>query len=274
MSEEEKIQEEEIPLTKQKREIIVDLWRTNLHGEELGIRQKEQYRAKSRGFTKHTELFGKVTEKVKGKEEDLGYLGYQKDEWDDTKEKLERRLTIKLFSKSMYHQGTLEEMVGREFSHSLSAKHDYPSFNLMIDDYEYLIKLSKNRGGLLVSECFNFSVEDEEGFIPIILKHKMGLGIDFRVINGFGNKQFGFINGHKFDVGGRYDITLKATDERLLDNVIARALILFAGSLKFHKEIHKKIKKGSKKIKKGKWVPPLTNKELDLERNPRSILHK
>ena len=89
----------------------------------------------------------------------------------------------------MYHQGTLEEMVGREFSHSLSAKHDYPSFDLMIDDYEYLIKLSKNRGGLFVSECFNFSVEDEEGFIPIILKHKMGLGIDFRVINGFGNRE-------------------------------------------------------------------------------------
>lgn len=270
----EEHQEEAIPISEIERKIVVDLWKTKLHGEIVGIKQKEQHMAKSRQFTRDLELFGEVFEKKKGKEETVGYVGYRKSLMDDEKEKLERRLVIKLFSKSMYYQGTLEEMVGREFTRSLSARHDFPSFNLMIDDYEYLIPLNKIRGGWFVPEWFVFRIDDEEGFIPIILKHKMGLGIDYRVVNGIGDKQFGKIDGKKFDVGGKYEITLKATDERLVDNVLVRTLILFASSLKFHEDIIKKIKKGTKKMKKNEWQPDLSNEEKLLRRNPRSILRK
>jgi len=274
MVEQEELQDEGQPIKKIKRKIIVDLWRTKLHGEIVGIKQKEQYMAKSRQFTRDLELFGEVKEIKKDEEETIGYLGYRKGLWDNEKEKLERRLVIKLFSKSMYYQGTLEEMVGREFTRSLSARHDFPSFNLMIDGYEYLIPLNKIRGGWFVPEWFVFRIDDEEGFIPIILKHKMGPGIDYRVVNGIGNEQYGLINGKKFDVGGRYDITLEATDERLVDNVLVRALILFAASLKFHESILKKIKKGTKKMRKAKWQPSLSNEEKLLRRNPRAILRK
>ena len=82
------------------------------------------------------------------------------------------------------------------------------------------------------------------------------------------------INGKKFDIGGRYDINIKSSDERLLSNVVVRTLILFAATLKFHKSIHKKIKKGTKLMKKGKWQPSLVNEELLLHRNPRAILRK
>ncbi|MFX0122782.1 MAG: hypothetical protein ACFFAE_04035 [Candidatus Hodarchaeota archaeon] len=274
MAENEEPQEEAIPLTEMERTITVDLWKTRLHGEIVGIKQKEEHMAKSRQFTRDLELFGEVLEKKAGKEETIGYVGYRKGLWDDEKEKLQRRLVVKLFSKSMYYQGTLEEMVGREFTRSLSARHDFPSFNLMIDDYEYLIPLNKIRGGWFVPEWFVFRIDDEEGFVPIILKHKMGLGIDYRVVNGIGDEQFGKIDGKKFDVGGRYEITLKSTDERLVDNVLVRALILFAASLKFHEEIIKKIKKGTKKMQKDEWQPDLSNEEKLLRRNPRAILRK
>ncbi len=274
MTEKEVPQEEATSITEIERKITLDLWKTRLHGEIVGIKQKEEYMAKSRQFTRDLELFGEVIEKKKGEDQTIGYVGYRKSLWDEEKDNLERRLVIKLFSKSMYYQGTLEEMVGREFTRSLSARHDFPSFNLMIDDYEYLIPLNKIRGGWFVPEWFVFRIDDEEGFIPIILKHKMGLGIDYRVINGIGDIQFGKIDGKKFDVGGRYDISLKSTDERLVDNVLVRVLILFAASLKFHEEIFKKIKKGTKKMKKNEWQPSLSNEEKLLRRNPRAILRK
>jgi hypothetical protein len=75
-------------------------------------------------------------------------------------------------------------------------------------------------------------------------------------------------------VGGRYDITLSTPEKRLSDNVMARTLILFAASLKFHKDILKKIKKGTKLMKRGEWIPNLSNEELLLKRNPRAILRK
>ncbi|MHA1972026.1 MAG: hypothetical protein ACTSW1_03465 [Candidatus Hodarchaeales archaeon] len=257
------------------RKFIVDLWRTKLHGEIVGIKQKEEHMAKSRQFNRDLELFGEVKEIKKDKEETIGFVGYRKGLWDEEKDKLNRRLVIKLFSKSMYYQGTLEEMIGREFTRSISAQKDFPCFSVMIDGYEYLISLNKTRGGLFVPEWFVFRVNFDEELQPIILKHKMGPGIDYRVVNPFGNKEIGLINGKKFDIGGRYDITIKSTDKRLVSNIVTRPLILFAASLKFHKPIYKKIKKGVKQMKKGKWDgPTLSNEELLLSRNPRAILRK
>ena len=175
----------------------------------------------------------------------------------------------------MYYQGTIEEMVGREFTRSISAQKDFPSFYALIDNYDYLLSVNKIRGGLFVPEWFSFRLDfDDETFLPIILKHKMGPGIDYRVVNGIGNKEIGLINGKKFDVGGRYDIHIKTTDDRLLTNTMMRTLILFSATLKFHKSIFRKIKKGTKLMKKGEWQPELANEELLLHRNPRAILRK
>lgn len=255
------------------RKITLDLWRTKLHDEIIGIKQKEEHMAKSRQFNRDLHLFGEVKEKVKGKKETIGYVGYRKGLWDEQEDKLARRLVIKLFSKSMYYQGTIEEMVGREFTRSLSAQKDFPAFSCLIDGYDYVITLNKIRGGWVNPEWFVFRLEEDKGFIPIILKHKMGLGIDYRVVNGIGSAQFGLINGKKFDIGGEYDITLKG-DKTLVNNTMIRTLILFAASLKFHKDIYKKIKKGTKLMEKGEWKPKISNEELLLRRNPRSILRK
>jgi hypothetical protein len=274
MANEEVVQEEIKSLPEIERKIIVDLWRTKLHGVTTGFRQREEQMAKSRQFNRDMQLFGEVKEIKNGEEETIGYLGYRQGLWDEQENKLDRRLVIKLFSKSIYYQGTIEEMVGREFSRSLSAQKDFPAFNILIDGFEYLVSLNKIRGGWFVPEWFVFRLDREDGFIPIILKHKIGPGIDYRIVNGLGNTQFGLINGKKFDVGGRYDITLKTTDTRLLDNTLVRSLVLFAASLRFHKDIFNKIKKGTKLMKKGEWSPTISNEELLLLRNPRAILRK
>lgn len=273
MAEKQKTKKDIPKRTVIERKITLDLWKTRIHDEIIGIKQKEEHMAKSRQFNRDLELFGEVKEKLKGKKETIGYVGYRKGLWDEQKDKLNRRLVIKLFSKSMYYQGTIEEMVGREFTRSLSAQKDFPAFSCLIDGYEYVITLNKIRGGWVNPEWFVFRLEKEKGFIPIILKHKMGPGIDYRVVNGIGGAQFGLINGRKFDIGGRYDITLKA-DKTLVNNTMIRSLILFAASLKFHTDIYKKIKKGTKLMEKGEWQPTISNEELLLRRNPRSILRK
>lgn len=273
MAEKEEKQKE-IPTRKViERKVTLDLWKTKLHDEIIGIKQKEEHMAKSRQFNRDLELFGEVKEKIKGKNETIGFVGYRKGLWDEQKDKLERRLVVKLFSKSMYYQGTLEEMIGREFTRSLSAQKDFPAFTSLINGYEYVVTTNKIRGGWVNPEWFVFRLEGDDGFIPIILKHKWGPGIDYRVVSGLGDHQFGLINGKKWDIGGRYDITLKG-EKFLVNNVMIRTLILFSASLKFHKDIYKKIKKGTKLMKKGEWTPKITNEELLLRRNPRAILRK
>jgi hypothetical protein len=275
MAEETEIIEETPVPPEKERKIIVDLWRTKMHGEIIGIKQKEEHMAKSRQFSRDLELFGEVKEIKKGQEETVGFLGYRKSLWDDEKDKLKRRLVVKLFSKSMYYQGTIEEMIAREFTRSITSRRDFPNFYTLIDGHEYIISVSKIRGGWFVPEWFGFRVHhDDEAFHPFILKHKIGPGIDYRIVNGLGDKEIGLINGKKFDVGGRYDINIKSSDERILSNVVVRTLILFAATLKFHKSIHKKIKKGTKLMIKGQWQPELANEELLLHRNPRAILRK
>ena len=108
MAEQEETQKEIPTRTVIERKITLDLWKTKLHDEIIGIKQKEEHMAKSRQFNRDLELFGEVKEKKKGKEETIGYVGYRQGLWDEEKDKLERRLVVKLFSKSMYYQGTIE----------------------------------------------------------------------------------------------------------------------------------------------------------------------
>ena len=69
MANEEETQEEileEVPSPPVKeRKIVLDLWRTKLHGVTTGIKQQEEHMAKSRQFNRDMKLFGEVKEKKK-----------------------------------------------------------------------------------------------------------------------------------------------------------------------------------------------------------------
>ena len=60
------------------KKITVDFWATDWHGEEIGIRQAEQHRAKSRQFSKDMEIYGAILENGNK----IGFVGWRKEAWE------------------------------------------------------------------------------------------------------------------------------------------------------------------------------------------------
>ena len=58
--------------------MTIDFWATDLHGEEVGVRQDAQHRAKSRQFSKDMEIYGALFEDGKK----VGFVGWRKEAWE------------------------------------------------------------------------------------------------------------------------------------------------------------------------------------------------
>ncbi|TFF84088.1 hypothetical protein EU523_01855, partial [Candidatus Heimdallarchaeota archaeon] len=112
--------------------IIVDLWATELHAVEIGIRKHELFEAKERQFSKDLELFGRIKENGEKK----GYIGFRKEAIEGYPH--QQRLIIKSFSKTMNWEATIEELVAVEFSRSMGVHRSLPSFIINIANYEPL----------------------------------------------------------------------------------------------------------------------------------------
>jgi len=109
------------------RVLIQDLYRTDLHAEEVGIRQMEQWRAKSRQFTTDSNIIGRISEaKRTGKglpcPEKRGFVVVRQSMYDAAGDALTKRLVIKLFSDSARWLATAEEMVTEELAHSYASE--------------------------------------------------------------------------------------------------------------------------------------------------------
>ncbi|MHA2296462.1 MAG: hypothetical protein ACXAEU_00630 [Candidatus Hodarchaeales archaeon] len=241
------------------KEIQVDLWKTKMHSKTIGIKQKEVYMAKSRYFTKDSKVVGEIKEEG----ETIGYLIHR--DIDD-------RLIIRLFSKSMYYQASLEEMLAREQAKKLIHDQNFPEFNIIMKDYPFVIQISKERGGFGNPEIYTFLHygEEHKSVEPFIIKSKRGLGEDFDV-KSF-DKKVAEIDGAKLDVGGSFKI-------RIFDPELAktasfyRSLIIFAGSLKYLNEVKDRIKKFADFQKKGEIIK-LSDGEILAQTNPRKWMKK
>ncbi|MFX1277240.1 MAG: hypothetical protein ACFFAT_19625, partial [Promethearchaeota archaeon] len=86
-----------------KKKIRVNLWRTRLHGEELGVYQSLKYRAKTRLYAKDFDTEGVV--EIDG--EKAWIIAYNKDKWAQTKDDApeKARLLLRMFT-------ILEEKMG------------------------------------------------------------------------------------------------------------------------------------------------------------------
>ena len=73
------------------RKIELDLWKTGMHGIEMGIKQDEQHRAKSRQFSKDMDIIGEYKDGDR-----KGYVGYRTTPWDEEKDDLKRKIVIKV----------------------------------------------------------------------------------------------------------------------------------------------------------------------------------
>ena len=87
-------------------EIVVNIWRTSLHGAEIGLKKEIERAAKSRQFTKEMEETGDITFKDRNRKEIIGInLGFFNTDGDSPlgqkygkDAELNRRIVVKTFT--------------------------------------------------------------------------------------------------------------------------------------------------------------------------------
>ncbi|MEA2071713.1 MAG: hypothetical protein U9O98_10550 [Asgard group archaeon] len=247
------------------RKIVVDIWATDLHAAEIGIRKHALYQSKDRQFSKDLELFGVIREDKEKK----GYLGFREQALNDSLEN--RRLVVKTFDTNIDWTGSLEEMVAREFTQTFTTKRSVPEFQINIADYEPLIALEAVKPrAIWPPQTYGFFIyHPEQKYLSIfrLRKLRFRIGDDWK-INDITGSIVAKINGRILDFGGKFIITI--FDEHLqLNDVFVRTLILFTGMLRFRTSIQRKLRKSIKRLKKGETRIKLNKNEVRLYKNPR-----
>lgn len=276
-------------------EIIVNFWKTKLHDASLGIRQKQQYRSKSRKYTKGMEVRGEVAFKKKGeKDEDQTkmIIGFNTDFWEsedsaylkrhDPKE-LYKRLSIRLFTelkddKGGNWMGSLEQSLTEAIVSSMTQDKPLPLFIMDVPRYEYLIRLSKGKTltghrycfALIPDRDWSYSLENKVRFFSIQSK-RMTVGLDFRVyeLGGLNDDEVvAKIDEKKFDLGGKW--VIKILDSSLEKNhVFKHILILFCCACKYLDQINDNLQELYELLsKEGNFLDTI-NEELSFFKNPR-----
>lgn len=250
------------------RKIEVDLWKTGMHGIEMGIRQDEQHQAKSRQFSKDMDIIGEYKEGDK-----KGYVGYRTTPWDEEKDDLKRKIVIKSFTESMGWKGTLEELVGRTLAQTFAAGKNLPTFFLNLSKTNRVITLEKvQRAKSMGKEIYSFFiVDDKENTVhPFIIEaDRFTVGSDWNVRDMRGDK-IAKIDGSKFNVGGKYKIEID-TKKETYRNELAEVLVLFSTLNKFLGDVADKVDKAHDRLKKGKEQIVIDKDEEALYQNPRLV---
>ena len=268
------------------RKMVVDYWATSMHGEEIGIRQDEQHRAKSRQFSKDMDIYGAIKEG----DEKIGFVGWRTEAWesgiDDEPEEEEGtilgpstaeigRLIIKSFSDESNWTGTLEEQPALELPRSYYKP--LPVFTILLPRYEYLIRIERiytTTGNLY---CTSLIVQEGKDKLKIMDMFEFDeklftFGSDWLIRRRGANKKdiVAKLDGKVLNIGGK--IVIKIFDKVLAKNREFRmVLTLFAAMLKYHDKVKNKVKEVRKQILKGEIQIKPSNQELQLMRNPRSI---
>ena len=242
--------------------ITVDIWKTGLHGVEVGIKKKEEHRAKSKKFTKDMDIFGKVTLD----KEEYGYVGYRKNLWE--KEDLfEKRLDVRLFTETMDWLGTIEENIAKSIVLTLVNDSPSHSFITSLRDTKIVYQIESVRARFMSGDVFYLTYIDEDKQLQgLILKSKrMTIGSDWEILDALTERKIIKVDGKVLDIGGRWEIKSKKLEDKNLINI----LILFAASLKFYDDLKGRTEKLVEKLKKEKKWVKLDKSELALFYNPR-----
>lgn len=244
----------------------INFWATSLHGQELGIKQKEVWMAKSRQFTRDMDIVGSISENGK----DSGFVAYRKKLWESNK-----RLVVKTFSKTGSWQGSLEELVAEELKSSLYADEPTPAFAIILPRYNYITTVRRiYRPGLRQKETYAFQVIDNDQNVEIytIVGARFSIGNDFKIIRENDVKEIGRIDSKVLDIGGKVEVALN--DELAVKNVnLFNILVTFTSSLKFLDWVKDALKERLKALEKQKlkYKIKLARDETLLYTNPRRI---
>lgn len=246
--------------------IIVDGWRTKMHGANIGIRQKEQWQAKSRKWTDFTvakgqiEFYdqeyekdedGKLNKKGENKLPRKEIIGLDTFYWrtdsksaltkkygSKKKAQLHKKLIIRTFielkegdANAGRWTGSLEmsllDSLTQTFGEHMKGM---PSFSIAIPGHRTLIKLTRTH--TKVGEEFTFPLLDEKtGELRIIQLREKRLtpGKDFTVIDMQTDIDLGTLDDKKGDLGGKVEIELDVSTElgrQLAKNHVFRRVLI------------------------------------------------
>ncbi|MHA1676271.1 MAG: hypothetical protein ACTSU6_03750 [Candidatus Njordarchaeales archaeon] len=243
--------------------VVVDLWKTSLHGAEIGIRQKEQHRAKARQFSKDMDLYGRI--KVDGK--DYGYVGYRKALWEN-EDPFKKRLVVKAFSNEMTWLGTIEENIIRELSLTLASREPSPAFTVIMPRTKIVFPIERLRPrGFETDAMILTYINDEKNTVKtyVIKSKRFSIGNDWSLVDLVTGKEIIKVDGKVLDVGGRYELKSKTVEDMRLFIIVA----LYAGTLRFYDDLKEKLENIQKTLKKKKELPAFDKQAVSFFFNPR-----
>ena len=265
-------------------EIVINLWRTSLHGAEIGLKREIERAAKSRQFTKEMEETGDITFKDRNRKEIVGInLGFFNTDGNSPLGKKygkdadkNRRIVVKTFTALTEGggggrwTGSIEQSLTESLVLSAGERDALPAFIVNIPGYDFLTRIVRSH--TMTGQRYVFPLIDEktnETRIFEISAARMALGSDFKVKEVATGKKVADIDGKLLDFGGKWNIKLK--DKELYANrVFRRILILFTCVTKWLPEANETLQKLLKALKKGYKFDP-TGNEISLFRNPRRL---
>jgi hypothetical protein len=241
----------------------VDLWWTDLNPTEVGVFQHTRHRAKSRQFTKDSDVFGSV--KVNG--ERTGLLTYREGLWEEA-EGMKKRLVVKLFSEEMNWRGTLDMLMGRSLQLTLGA-HGFavPTFAVNLSGHDQIVSIERSaRKWPLIPEDYSFFILDEKKpHFYRLRRDWISIGQDYTLYDERDIK-IGHLNGRVISLGGRWDIKVREDHDSARLN---GTLQLFCGMLRFRKRIERHMRGLVKQIRRGEFDLAMDTQESALYLNPR-----
>lgn len=249
------------------KEYVVDLWKTGAHKVEIGIKKEDVLRAKSRQYTKDFDIIGEVNRDGK----DAGYVGFRTDPWKAEIPK--KKIVIKFFTEGISWKGSLEELISRGITNSLSANQGLPVFMINLSTADYLIVMEKViRRKFLEKSIFSFALVDEKTLVShsfSIVADRFSIGSDWDVFNQRQEK-IAEIDGSKFNIGGKFKIKINAKAVGY-SNELDQVLILFSTLTRYINDVEDKLEDTLKMIKKDDAEIVIDQEEANLYLNPRRM---
>ncbi len=256
-----------------------DLYSTGLHSDELGLRQVEVWRSRSRQFTKDSDIIGKIEEakldrdrKKLGRMEKSGFITLRSSLWSGEMDESSRRLVVKLFSGSGAWLATIEEIVAESYALSYATDDPMVSFVVLVDGVGIMTRIQQVQRSGIGTETYGFLILGPEGTFEVfrIEGKRATFGDDFRVVRLNGGQTVAEIDSKFADIGGEFVVKVK--DPVLAENNwFCRVLQCFSVAIRYRKQIHDKIERVLKKWKDDKIQPLQHRYETSLLANPRKL---
>jgi hypothetical protein len=244
----------------------VDLWLTDINDVEIGFFRQSRHRAKSRQFSKDSDVIGEVD--ING--DRTGLLTYRRGAWDEV-EGMRKRLVVKLFSPEMTWRGSLEVLLGRSLQLTVGA-HGLPilCFNVNLSGHHQVIQVerSANKWPLVPEDYSFFLTQDRKATFYRLRRDWISIGQDYTLYDASGAR-IGHLNGRILDLGGRWDVKLREDHDNPRVNGV---LQLFCGMLRYRAACERHVRSLARQVARGELSPEIDAQESELYVNPRRVL--